>query len=72
MSTILPRDGLAPQPAWYYRMGQLLVRSVILGVILILTLRAAEYLSCARRAITFPFELGYGEGVKGSYGSKLY
>ncbi len=63
MSTLLPRDGLAPQSAWYYRMGQLLVRTVILGVILILTLRAAEYLSYARRAITFPFELDYGEGI---------
>src|SRR5215831_2390001 len=44
-------------------MSQLLVRTVILGVILILALRAAEYLSYARWAITFPFELGYGEGI---------
>ena len=44
-------------------MGQLLVRTVIVGVILILTLRAAEYLGYARRAITFPFGLDYGEGI---------
>jgi hypothetical protein len=44
-------------------MGRLLVRTAILGVILILTFRTGEYLLYARRAITFPFELDYGEGI---------
>jgi hypothetical protein len=34
-----------------------------LGVILVLTVRAAEYFDYAARAITFPFVLDYGEGI---------
>ena len=51
------------QTAWYYRAGRLLIRAAILGVILLLIVRAAEYLGYAVRAITFPFELDYGEGI---------
>jgi hypothetical protein len=63
MSTKLPTDSLVLQTAWYYRAGRLLIRTAILGVILVLIVRAAEYLGYAARAITFPFELNYSEGI---------
>jgi hypothetical protein len=63
MSPILPRDRLMLQTAWYHCADRLLVRTAILGVILILIVRVSEYLGYAARAITFPFELDYGEGI---------
>jgi hypothetical protein len=63
MNTILSRENLAAEPGWHYRAGQLLVRAAMLGLILILSLRTAQYLGFAARAITFPFELNYGEGI---------
>ena len=63
MSTILRRDGLLPRSAWHHGAGGLLIRTVILAVILVLIVRSAQYLGYAARAITFPFELDYGEGI---------
>jgi hypothetical protein len=63
MSKILPQDGSVQQTARYSRAGRILVRTAISGVILILSLRAADYLSYAARAITYPFEFDYGEGI---------
>ena len=63
MSIKLRRDGLVLHTAWYYRAGRLLIRTAILGMLLVLIVRAAEYLGYAARAITFPFELEYAEGI---------
>ena len=63
MSKILRQDRSAQQTARYSRAVRILVSTTILGVILILTLRAVDYLSYAARAITYPFEFDYGEGI---------
>lgn len=63
MSIKLRRDGLVLHTAWYYRAGRLVIRTAILGMLLVLIVRAAEYLGYAARAITFPFELEYAEGI---------
>ena len=62
MNIKLRRDGLLLQTRWYNG-RQLLVRTAILGVILVLAVRAAEYLGYATHAVGFPFELDYGEGI---------
>lgn len=61
MSTIPSRDNLTPR--YYDRSGRLLVRAAALAAIFILAFRTAEYLGYAVRAIGFPFELEYGEGI---------
>ena len=53
---------MVPRTARYYRAGPVLVRAAILGVIVLLTMRAVQYLGYAARATTFPFRLDYGEG----------
>jgi len=63
MSNILPQDRSVQQTAWYSCAGRTLVRAAILGVILVLAFRAADYLSYAAQAITYPFEFDYGEGI---------
>jgi len=62
VNATLPRDGLVQRTARYHR-RQLLVRTAVVGVILLLTVRAAEYLGYAALAIGFPFGLDYGEGI---------
>ena len=63
MSTKSPQDGLVLQTASHYRASRILIRTAISGVILALIVSTAEYLGYASRAITFPFELDYGEGI---------
>jgi hypothetical protein len=58
----LRRGGLVLQTGWYH-CRQLLVRTAILGVILVLIVRAAEYLGFATHVVGFPFALDYGEGI---------
>lgn len=64
LSTIPSRDRSASwSPSDYSRTGLFLVRAAILGAIFVLSFRAVEYLRYAVRAIAFPFELDYGEGI---------
>ena len=63
MSTKLGDGSFVLRSVWYYRAGRPLVRTALLGLILVLIVRAVEYLSYAARAIAFPFTLDYGEGI---------
>ena len=62
MNIKLRRDGLLLQTGWYNG-RQLLVRTAILGVILVLAVRAAEYLGYATHAVGYPFGLDLVEGI---------
>jgi hypothetical protein len=57
------RSAIAPRISWIERASRLLALAAIVGLLLVLAVRAADYLWYAARAITFPFELAYGEGI---------
>jgi hypothetical protein len=54
---------MAPRNSWQERSARLLPLAAMVGLLLVLAARAADYLRYAACAITFPFELGYGEGI---------
>ena len=60
------RQGSAPRAPWSYHSVRLLVLTAMpamLGLLLLMTLRSANYLTDATRAVLFPFGLDYGEGI---------
>ena len=63
MNMMNPRDRLPPCTSWYYRSARLLVLLTMLGLPLVLTVRATNYLAYSVRAVTFPFGLDYAEGI---------
>jgi hypothetical protein len=57
------RHRWALQTSWFDRSVRLLVQITMLGLLLVLAARGANYLRYATSAVTFPFGLDYGEGI---------
>ena len=66
MNMMSHRQGSAPRAPWSYHSVRLLVLTAMpamLGLLLLMTVRSANYLTDATRAVLFPFGLDYGEGI---------
>ena len=62
MITSQDRRGGSEHP-WHHHAVRLLVPALMLGVMVILSVRGVNYLSYAIRAVSFPFGLDYAEGI---------